>query len=169
VPNQIQLKGFREFRSKLKSLPKEVKQEIGFEVQDAAANWEGRAKRDAPKDQGFLSNHITSRKTGEMNAQVVSGADYSAYMEWGTKLRVRVPANIASYAAQFRGAKSGRNAKQMIYAWMNRVGIPEERQWIVFISIIVNGVKPQPFFFIQRPIVEKEFISSVRNILNTEH
>jgi HK97 gp10 family phage protein len=169
VLNQIQLRGFREFRAKLKSLPREVKQEIGFEVQDAAANWEGRAKRDAPKDQGFLSNHITSRKTGEMNAQIVSGADYSAYMEWGTKLRVRVPANIASYAAQFRGPTGRTGAKKAIYEWMRRVGIPEERQWIVFISIIVNGVKPQPFFFIQRPIVEKEFISSVRNILNTEH
>lgn len=168
--NQISLKGFKEFEGKLRNLPKQVKAEIGLEAQDAALNWQERARKDAPVDQGLLRGMISTRKTGETEVQLTSNAEYSAYLEWGTKTRVRVPADIASYAATFKGGgKGGGKAKFMIYAWMNRVGVPKERQWIVFISIIVKGVKPHPFFFIQRPFVEKEYIEHIRNILKTEH
>lgn len=170
MPNFIKLSGFSEFDSKLKNLPKQITKEIGGNVQDAALNWAQRAKTDAPVDQGRLKNEIKPVARGALTYEVVANVDYAAYIEWGTKTKVSVPGDIAGYAAQFRGGRSsGGNAKEMIYAWMNRVGIPKDRQWIVFINIIVNGIRPHPFFFIQRPFVEKEFVSNVRNILKTEH
>ncbi len=91
-------------------------------------------------------------------------------MEWGTKTKVKVPADIATYASQFRGGgSSGGNVKLKIFEWMKRVGIPPERQYFVFISIITKGISPHPFFFIQRPIVEKALFTGVNNILKTEH
>lgn len=170
MPNAISLSGFKEFENKLKSLPKVIEQEIGGEIQDAAQNWSQRAKQAAPVDQGRLRQEINPVRKTELTYEVVCNVDYAAYLEWGTKTKVRVPADIAGYAAQFRGGRSGGgNAKEMIYAWMKRVGIPEGMQWIVFINIIVNGINPHPFFFIQMPQVKKEFITNIQNILNTPH
>lgn len=166
----VRITGLKEFQKKLKNLPKEIKYEVGLETLDAAKNWEQRSKRDAPVDQRALISGIVGSKIGEMTSQVTSSAEHSPYMEWGTRRRVRVPQNIASYAAKFRGSgKQGERfaLQKKLYAWMDRVGIPDEAQWIVYISIVTNGVNPQPFFFIQRPHVEREFIKSVNNILNT--
>ncbi len=167
MPNRIELKGFKEFDQKLKNLPKDLQEEVGFEVSDAGKNWEGLAKRSAPKDQGKLAQQIRSVDKGVMLTEIVANVDYAAYVEWGTKTKVRVPSDIADYAAQFRGGRSSGNAKEMIYAWMKRVGIPAQAQYIVFISIIVTGIRPHPYFFIQRPIVEKELFANIRRILNT--
>lgn len=168
MPNTITLKGFKEFQDKLKRLPPTIKAEVDDVVQDAGATWEELAKQDAPKDQGLLAGQITNKSLGLMKNEVTSPSEYSAIQEWGSKTRVKVPAELQSYAAKFKGKPTGGDAKKMIYAWMNRVGIPEDRQWIVFISIITKGVHPHPYFFIQRPIVEKQFIADIKHILSVE-
>lgn len=170
MPTTITLTGFKEFEAKLKAMPKILENKIGGEVRYSAELWAGMAKRDAPKDVGFLAGGIDAKHLQPMHSEVTSNAEYSAYMEWGTKTRVQVPGDLQAYASQFRGggAKAG-NAKQMIYAWMNRVGIPAQFQWPVFFSIITKGVHPHPFFFIQVPLVEKELFTRVQKILTTEH
>lgn len=166
----IKTSGFKEFQNKLKGLPKQLKHEVGGETYAAAKQWERLAKQAAPADQGRLRGAIRGEQTGPLSSHVVVNIDYAAYLEWGTKTKVQIPSELQSYASTFRGGGHGSGkAKEMIYAWMKRVGIPEERQWFVFISIIVNGIKPQPFFFIQRPIVERGFIQNVQRILNTPH
>lgn len=169
MPTTVTLKGFKEFEDKLRNLPKQLEKEIDFVVEDAAGLWEQRAKQDAPKDQGRLVQQISRKRVAVMNWEVVSPSEYSAYLEWGTKSRVSVPSDIAGYAAQFRGGTGSGDAKKMIYAWMARVGIPPEAQWPVFISIIVTGIKPHPYFFIQTPFVEKQLYNDIKQILTTEH
>lgn len=166
----VVLRGFKEFERKLLGMPNELKEEIGGEVEDAARLWATKAKQDAPKDVGTLAGSITSFVTGVMSAEAVSPVEYSAYVEWGTKSRVRVPAELQAYASQFRGGgiKSGK-AKEFIFAWMNRVGVPKGRQYITFLSIIRKGIHPHPYFFIQMPIVEKQLNTNVKTILNTPH
>jgi HK97 gp10 family phage protein len=166
----IKLKGFKEFRNKLKTVSKQIKQELGGETFAAAKNWERLAKQAAPVDQGRLRSAIHGSQINELSSKVVCNVDYAAYVEWGTKKNVRVPTELSSYAATFRGGgPGGPGARIMIYAWMERVGVPKELQWITFISIIVNGIKPQPFFFPPSPIVEKEFIKNVNQVLKTPH
>lgn len=165
----VTLTGWKEFEAKAKGLSKVLFAEIDGEVEDAARIWASGAKRDAPKDQGFLAGQISSRKTAMMQAETTSNANYSAYMEWGTKTRVQIPPDLQSYAAQFRGGTNQGNAKKMVFAWMDRVGIPKERQWITFLSIIIKGIRPHPFFFIQRPIVQSQLNKNVQAILNTPH
>lgn len=170
MPTIVTLTGWKEFETKLANMSKILQSKIGGEVEDAARTWAAGAKNDAPKDQGFLAELINSEKTGPMTAEAVSPAEYSAWLEWGTKTKVSVPSDLQAYAEEFRGGGGGAgNAKQMIYAWMNRVGVPLQFQWPTFISIITKGINPHPFFFIQRPIVEKQLTSRVQNILNTEH
>lgn len=170
MPTTITLTGWKEFEAKAKNMPKVLMDELDGECEDAARVWAGLAKRDAPKDQGFLAGLISSQKIKQGEYETVSAAEYSAWQEWGTKSRVQVPAEISGYASQFRGggSRSG-NAKAMIYAWMERVGVPPEFRWPTFISIITKGIHPHPFFFIQVPIVEKQFITNAQKILNTEH
>lgn len=169
MPTTVTLAGWKEFEAKLKNMPARLTREIDGEVEDAGRIWASGAKRDAPADQGFLRGQISSYKRGPMVSEVASEANYSAYVEWGTKTRVQVPADLQGYASQFRGGVNQGGAKKMIFAWMERVGVPKERQWVTFLSIIIKGIRPHPFFFIQRPIVEKALFTGVNNILKTEH
>ena len=168
MPNAVTLTGWKEFEDKCKGLPAVLTKEIGLEVEASAQFWASGAKRDAPVDQGFLRGLITSKKTGPMTAEATSPAEYSAYMEWGTKTRVKVPSELQACAEEFR-SKGSIGAKKMIYAWMERVGIPKQFQFIVFLSIITKGIHPHPFFFVQMPKVEEYLKKNVQNILNTEH
>jgi hypothetical protein len=165
---KITLSGFKELEAKLRTMPKEVMAEIDAEVQDSAQLWEDRAKNDAPTDQGLLKGEIRSRKIPG-GWEVVSMAEYSPYLEWGTRSKVRVPPSLQAFAAQFRGTGQPGNAKEMIYAWCKRQGIPEERWWIIFLTIMIHGINPQPFFFVQRPVIEKELASALGKIVNTPH
>lgn len=170
MPTTITLTGWKEFETKLANMPKILEAEIGGEVEDAGRLWAELAKDAAPVDQGFLRGLISSKKIAPMVSETTSPAEYSAWIEWGTKSRVNVPGDLQEYAAQFRGggSKAG-NAKAMIYAWMERVGVPLQFRWPVFISIITKGIHPHPFFFIQVPLVEKQLITNVTRILKTEH
>ena len=156
----VEIRGLRELQAKISSMPKEIHKEVSAVVEAGAKKWVRDAKRDAPVDVGFLKNGISYAQVisspTKTAFEVVSNAEYSPYMEWGTKTKVSVPADQQSYAAEFRGSGSG-DAKKNIYNWMDRVGIPKERQWLVFRSIIVNGVKPQPFFFRHKEGI-KQFI-----------
>ncbi len=170
MPTTITLNGWTEFEAKLKNMPEILQKEIGGEVEDAARLWATGAKNDAPVDQGFLRGLITSAKTGPMMAEATSPSEYSAYVEWGTKSRVRVPTDLQQYALQFKSAGGGGvDPKPFIFAWCKRKDIPEKAWWPVFISIMVKGIRPHPFFFVQVPVVEKQLINNVRNILKTEH
>lgn len=168
MPTTITLSGFKEFEQKCKNLPAILLEELDGEVEDAARVWASLAKRDAPKDQGVLVGQISSTSVVNHTAESVSSSDHSAYLEWGTRTKVHVPAELQAYASQFRGAKGG-NAKEFIFAWCKRKGIPEQFWYVVYRSIMIKGINPHPYFFIQFPIVEKQFIGNCRKILNTEH
>jgi HK97 gp10 family phage protein len=129
--------GFKEFRNKLNSLPKDIQEEVDGFVLDAAQQWEERAKLDAPVDKGFLRSGITSKFTGRMSAEVYSNEEYSPYVEWGTGTRVKVPADLQKYAIQFKGKKQ------------------------------TIGRYPHPYFFIQRPIIEKSLYGDIIKMLST--
>jgi hypothetical protein len=170
MPTTITLTGWKEFETKLANLPKILEAEVGGEVEDAGRLWADLAKNSAPVDVGFLRGSITSKQLAPMVNEVVSPAEYSAWMEWGTKTRVQVPGDLQAYAAQFRGGGAGAgNAKAMIYAWMKRVGVAPQFYWPVFFSIITKGVHPHPFFFIQVPLVENQLRARIEKILKTEH
>lgn len=169
MPTTVTLSGWKEFEAKCKNMPKTLMREIDGEVEDSARLWASNAKRDAPVDQGFLRGQISSYRRAEASFEVSSEANYSAFIEWGTKTMVQVPPDLQGYASQFRGGQNQGGAKKMIFAWMERVGVPKERQWVTFMSIIIKGIRPHPFFFIQFPLVEKHLFTGVGNILKTPH
>lgn len=136
---------------------------IGF----AGGTWEQKAKQAAPKDQGRLVNEIRSVKRAQLKHEVVVNSEQAPWMEWGTKRRVRVPSDLTAYAATFKGkyTKGKVSAKKAIFEWCKRKGIDKKAWYSIYRSIMVNGVKPHPFFFIQRPAVQKQLLQDLRDVL----
>lgn len=147
--------GFKEYGRKLRDYPKVLRQRIDAEVEDLALDWVERAIASAPADEGFLRNGISAYKQGT-SWYVVSRAAYSAYMEWGTRSLVQVPAELSNYAQQFKGKSFGSFADMLIAirAWVKRKGIDEEFAFIIALKILRVGVRPHPFFFIHKAAIE---------------
>ena len=61
------------------------------------------AKQNAPVDKGGLKASIRPYNKG-MTGEVVVGASYGPYQEYGTGTKVKVPSELSSYAMQFKGA-----------------------------------------------------------------
>lgn len=62
-----------------------VSEQLSLAVDRAAKNIEARAKAGAPVDTGFLRNSIVSKMTGLHTAEVNVGAEYGAYVNFGTR------------------------------------------------------------------------------------
>lgn len=192
MSNTVTLTGWKEFEDKCKGLPAVLTKEIGNEVGAAAEYWQKLAINDSPIDQKFLRGLISAKVTGKMTAEVTSPSKYSSFMEWGTKSKKKVPAELSRYAATLPYNKTGDYYAflKAILEWVERKGIAsrfsvktqkklkhtkadnerivQAAEAIAF-SIMRHGVNPHPYFFIQMPLVETKLKERVQNILNTEH
>lgn len=65
--------------------PTAVKQEASNIIRNTALRVEKTAADNAPVDTGYLKQHIQSSSTGQLSAQVTSSANYSIYLEKGTR------------------------------------------------------------------------------------
>jgi HK97 gp10 family phage protein len=163
----VSLSGFNELRDRLHKAIEKVPREVDGELAVAAERMRAQAIRDAPADQGLIKAEIQKQQQQPLNWGVFSNAIHSGYQEFGTKSKVRVPAGLESIAAEMKGgSQSSLAAKEAIYAWCRRKGIEERLWWPIFISIMVNGIKPHPFFFKQLEAVKPELLRNVQNILS---
>lgn len=172
----INVGDLKALQKRIGNIPKQIEQEVDVEMAQIAKEYEAKAVRSAPVDEGFLKGQISMKRNGLMDYEVVSGAFYSPYVEWGTKNKAKVPDDLTAYAEQWRNKKVTKDGFYefvlRILEWMKRKGIKagtynvktRRRQGnkqqkfeedlklatgIVY-SILKNGVKPQPFFFIHR-------------------
>lgn len=190
---KIQLKGIERLLDRIQKAPMKIKLEISRELLAGAEDIVRNAIRDAPVDEGGLRRGISLEKKDDLNFKVVSAAEYSPFVEWGTRKKVSVPAELSSYAQTFKGAKgSGTRAEALkaITGWVRRKGIRfdssktfksgkkkgqkkkltiAETALIIFYSIMVNGVKPQPYFFKnyfeQAPIIVKRIEAVLNRVI----
>lgn len=161
----ITIEGLSELLSNLSLLPKEIQEEINAEIYDSVTRINGVQRRRAPKDQGGLSRGIGFQKQNTKDGsyyELFSNSEHSGYLEFGTKTKVSIPANLQAAAQEMRGSgiSSRLQAKQAIYAWCKRKGIEKKAWYPIFRSIIRTGISPQnekygrtPFFF--PPIFEE--------------
>lgn len=90
------LKSLRKFGEEAEKLIEDTTVSVASEI-------EADAKRLAPVDKGFLRNQIFTREVNKLNYEVVAGAPYSAYMEFGTGGLVSVPDELREIAIQYKG------------------------------------------------------------------
>lgn len=92
----------------LKKFGEEAEQLVEDTTIAVASEIEADAKRKAPVDMGFLRNQIYSNKVDKLNWEVIAGAPYSAYMEFGTGGKVDLShltqaGYPTKYAEEFQG------------------------------------------------------------------
>lgn len=183
------IKGFQDVLTRLERAPATIVQEVNRELKDSADRIARNAKRDAPVDEGRLRNEISVVKVSETQYDVVSPVSYSPFIEWGTRRKARVPAELASYAAKFKGSKGGSAADflKAIMGWVKRKGVRfdsaglfksgkrkgknkpltvEQTAYIVFHFIMLNGIAPQPFFFKNLDAEKPILLNNVRKVLD---
>jgi hypothetical protein len=135
-------------RRKFKTSFDVVNKAVFDEINATSLNIVGDMKRDAPVNLGQLRNQIIAEpKKVELQVSIKSRANYSAFVEFGTKKKAVIPSGLERVAAKFKGIKGNGDAVEAIAFWAKRVGIPEEKRGAVIYSILRNGIKPKPFFF----------------------
>lgn len=81
----IEFEGADQLIRKFNNQPAAIQREASGIIMNSALQVEKRASDNAPVDTGYLRQHITANKTGEMSAEVVASADYAIYQEYGTR------------------------------------------------------------------------------------
>lgn len=183
------IKGFQDVLTRLERAPATIVQEVNRELKDSADRIARNAKRDAPVDEGRLRNEISVVKVSDTAYDVVSPVSYSPFIEWGTRRKARVPAELASYAAKFKGKAGGSvgDFLKAIMGWVKRKGVRfdsaglfksgkrkgknkqltvEQTAYIVFHFIMLHGIAPQPFFFKNLDAEKPVLLNNVRKVLN---
>jgi bacteriophage HK97-gp10 putative tail-component len=182
------IKGFEDIMGRLERAPARLVEEVNRELKDSADRIARNAKRDAPRDEGRLANAISVEKVSDTEYNVISPVSYSPFIEWGTRRKVRVPAELASYAAKFKGKTDGSvgDFLKAIIGWVKRKGIRfdsaglfksgkrkgknkqltvEQTAYIVFHFIMLNGIAPQPFFFKNLDAEKPVLLGNVTKVL----
>lgn len=133
----IQISGLKELQKKLKQLPQDLIDDVDMVMANGANDYVNRAASAAPVDTGILKRSIKQKKLAPMQYEVVSAANYSAYVEFGTRSRVSVPAGLEAYAAQFKRGNSK-----------------------------VGGCPAQPFFFPQREPIKQQINKDLKQVVS---
>lgn len=149
---------------------KAVDAEIGAGFKDA----ERLAKGYAPVNDGRLKGSIVAEPSRN-GWRLTANTFYAPYVEFGTKGKTQVPPGLERYAAQFKGGSKRGNFKMLleqIEDWVKkkriktvggekaqsvrggrqnkvkrRAGSYRAAAYWIALSIVKNGIKPQPFFF----------------------
>lgn len=186
---KFEIKGLVQLEKRLKAVPAKIKKEVGAEIQDGGRRINAKQLRLVPVDEGGLKQANVVKKVSELQIDLTNSKHYTPFMEFGTKRRARIPAELTSYAAQFKqtGPNIGFDAfLKIITAWVRRKGIAgrystktrrrlgsatskqsedEQAAYPIALSILRHGVKPHPFFF-QSFFDEKEsIIKNVEKVL----
>jgi hypothetical protein len=163
----VRIEGLKELQNKLTALPQTMRSEIGAELKNSANEYAGLAKQDAPGDTGTLRGEITVQELDDLNFEVVSGALYAGFVEFGTRTRVEIPAGLEEVAAEVKAQQGTTSvkAKDAIFEWCRKKGIDQDLWYPIFISIMTKGIHAHPYFFKQKLIIEPKLVARINNIL----
>lgn len=185
---KIKTTGFDDLIKKLESAPKKVTELVDGVFDNTAKEFVARAKRDAPKDTGFLTGEIDRRKEREMRYNIFSSSRYAGYLEFGTKRNFTPIPGFEKEAAELKNLGSigtAEEAIENITQWVKRKGIRfksaskfksgqkqgqnrlltiEQTVWIIWHFININGIKAQPYFFKQVAIAEGQLEKDLKQI-----
>lgn len=162
------IEGLDKVLKQLSKFGKEANNQIGETTSNNAKEIVANAKSLAPKNFGKLAQGIHDQKVDDLNYEIVAGESYSAYIEFGTGKYVSVPTELSSLASQFKGKGSGTFAEglQSIKDWCNSKGIEESAAYPIFMSIIRNGIHPQPFLYPAWKQGQEQYVDDLKDDLS---
>jgi HK97 gp10 family phage protein len=154
--------------TELKKNYKEVDKEFRDAVSVNALEGRNEAVKKAPAVFGKLRQQIGIESANDYEKKVVSNADYSAYVEFGTGGKVDVPSEWEQIANEAKG-KSGKSfddGLEAIKEWCRLKGIDQAAAYPILVSIIREGQEPRPFMFPAWQKTKEQFKKDVNDIIN---
>ena len=187
---KFDIKGIDKLQKKISELPKELQEEVVGEIQawgyDVNAEQIGLISQQKIQDLGALQQNTKAVPKPD-GVELISNVYYAPYIEFGTRSKVRVPAELNDYASQFRGKKRGDyyDFLNAILDWVKRKGIAarysvktkkalnskadKERlintAQMIANSILRNGISPRPYFFPPYLRKRKELLSRINTVI----
>ena len=143
-PFRIELEGMDKVLNALAKADSDIAKRVDLELKAAANEIENQASRNVSRIPrggdsqftGTLLKGISSRRSAPLQWEVVSSAEYSAFVEFGTGAYVKVPSGLENYAIQFKGRG------------IREVSLPA-----------------RPYFFPAFYAVKKKLLDNIRNAL----
>lgn len=123
----MELSGADDFIKRLEKASEAIQIQTQTEITSGAQDIAAEAKQRAPVNFGILKNLISfipaEKSQNGYQAEVVSAADYSAYVEFGTGTKVEVPGDLTEFALQFKGTKTipGMRAQPFFFPAAKRI------------------------------------------------
>jgi hypothetical protein len=148
----LDISGIKGVEAAIKRIDTKATKGLSDEMAASAINIERSAKRLAPGNLGKLRQSINHDTGNSLFKSVFSTVEYAPYVEFGTRGKARIPAGYEAFAAQYKG-KGAKGAWKAIEFWIKRKGIDPKLTFVIFRSIMRNGIAPQPFMI---PAYEKE-------------
>ncbi len=181
--------GLEQLQAKIQKATKETQTLVDAELEAAAMNFVGLAKKDLASqggDRGTLLRSITYNKKADLQYTVSANVFYAPFIEFGTKSKFNPYPGTEEFASQYKGVKGSGTLKLIdaITAWVKRKKIgatysiktrrkvrqtKEEINTIAFLiarSIYKNGISPKPFFFKQITPVRNNLVQNVTRVLD---
>lgn len=184
----IHVDGLDSILKRLHQFPAKLQTQVKGELKLAAEEVKRNSVKDAPGDTGKLRQSIVVNHETGVSSTVNVQAGYGGYIEWGTKKKARVPAELAAYAARFKGKTSspaGLKMNAAILAWVKRKGIgglysvktrkisrskesqalQKQAAYRIARKIWKEGIKPRPYFFKNVFAVRDKLVQRIRELV----
>jgi HK97 gp10 family phage protein len=119
------------------------------EVEATARDISAKAKQNAPANFGKLKQGIEPEKINPLTWEVIANTPYAGFVEFGTRSKVQVPAEMQEVANAIKSNPKGsfEDGLRSIQDWCRAKGIDERAAYPIFISILEEGIEPRPFMF----------------------
>jgi len=95
------MKGLNKFLRQVRKKPKQVETQVDQELARSSLRVERGSKMLAPWDTGWMSTNIYANKEGNLSYQVVSPAEYSIFVERGTRYQAAQPFFFITLESEF--------------------------------------------------------------------
>jgi hypothetical protein len=154
----FEVQGLKELNNKLKNLGVDIQEEVVGEIQawgnEVNAAQLSLISQQKIQDLGALQQNTKALIKND-GIELVSNVYYAPFIEFGTGPKIKIPGEISTYAAQFKGKKTGsfKEFVNKMKAWLKRNGYNEKLAYIAALNKIKNGSEPRPYFF--DPIFKK--------------
>lgn len=145
------------------------KNEVSFEIEASCLTIVANAKIAAPKDFGILAGGVSYRKLSQLEFEIISPSQYTAFMEFGTKSSVSIPPGWEEFAAKFKNITietGGLTLAKAIEEWAKRQGLSKAIGIQIYLKILRKGVNPHPFIIPAYLAEMKQLSKRISNLLN---
>lgn len=150
----LDISGIKEVENAIKKIDAKATKGLSAELDTSSLNIQKMAARTAPGNLGKLKGSFNIDISNQLFKSVFSTVEYAPYVEFGTRGKVKIPSGFEQFAAQYKSSGQGaKGAWKAIEFWIKRKGIDPKLTFVIFRSIMRNGIKPQPFMI---PAYEKE-------------